>query len=250
MNNKGGTVMKKLRRQIALIVFLFSIAAISATLKEYITGGYDTTPVIDENGNFATVHDIGIPEYTGEPYYILGEGIPFFTRKDLDDKPGFEHYGELDDLGRCTQAYAYLTTDLMPTEERKAIGHIRPTGWETVKYAGIDGNYLYNRCHLIAFSLAGENDNKKNLITGTRYMNVEGMLPFETEVLTYMKITGNPVLYRVTPVFKDDELLCRGVLMEAASLDDEICFCVFIYNVQPGITIDYATGASDGPAYE
>lgn len=138
----------------------------------------------------------------------------------------------------------------MPTEERGNIGNVKPTGWHTVKYNGIDGNYLYNRCHLIGYQLTAENANEKNLITGTRYMNVQGMLPFENMVADYIKETNNHVLYRVTPIFDENNLLASGVLMEAKSVeDDSIEFCVYCYNVQPGVTIDYATGESTGPEY-
>ena len=155
--------------------------------------------------------------------------------------------GEQDALGRCQSAWANIGQDLMPTGERGKIGHIKPTGWHTVKYDSVDGKYLYNRCHLIGFQLTAENANEKNLITGTRYMNVEGMLPFENMVADYIKETGFHVLYRVTPVFEGDDLLAKGVQMEAYSVEDQgegICFHVFVYNVQPGIFIDYATGES------
>ena len=159
----------------------------------------------------------------------------------------FEVYSELDSLGRCGEAYASIGKDLMPTESRGSIGSVKPTGWHTVKYDNIDGKYLYNRCHLIGYQLTGENANKNNLITCTRYMNTVGMLDFENKVANYIKSTGNHVLYRVTPIFKDENLLASGVLMEAYSLEDNgegIKFNVFVYNAQPGITIDYKTGES------
>ena len=160
----------------------------------------------------------------------------------------FAKYSDLDELGRCGVAFAYISLDTIPTEERGTIGDIQPSGWHTVKYNDlIDGNYLYNRCHLIGYQLAGENDNPKNLITGTRYLNVQGMLPFENSVYDYVQATENHVLYRVTPVFKEDNLVASGVTIEAYSVEDEgagICFYVFVYNVQPGIDIDYATGNS------
>ena len=168
---------------------------------------------------------------------------------DITDSSSFESYSELDYLGRCGTAYANLSKELMPTEERGEIGSIKPSGWHTVKYPElIDDRYLYNRCHLIAFSLAGENANEKNLITGTRYMNIQGMLPFEREVLDYINETNNHVLYRVTPCFNEEELVARGVHMEAYSIEDQgmgISFNVFVYNVQPGILIDYSNGDSD-----
>lgn len=160
----------------------------------------------------------------------------------------FETYSELDALGRCGVAYANISKDLMPTEERGEIGMIKPSGWHTVKYPEvIEDLFLYNRCHLIGYQLSGENANEKNLITGTRYLNVEGMLPFENKVAAYVRKTGNHVLYRVTPVFEGDNLVAEGVLMEAFSVEDAgkgVEFCVFAYNIQPGIEIDYATGES------
>ena len=156
----------------------------------------------------------------------------------------------MDTLGRCTGACALVGPETLPQEERGNIGMVKPTGWHTVKYAGIDGNYLYNRCHLIGFQLTGQGANEKNLITGTRSMNVEGMLPYEDSVLAYVKGTGNHVLYRVTPVFEEENLLADGVLMEARSVEDPLVqFCAFCYNVQPGITIDYATGESSGQEF-
>ena len=163
-------------------------------------------------------------------------------------KESFESYGELDELSRCTECIASIGKDLMPTEERGKIGSIKPTGWNYAKYDFVDGKYLYNRCHLIGFQLTGENANEKNLITGTRYLNVKGMLPFENMVADYVRETDNHVMYRVTPVFEEDNLLASGVLMEAYSVEDDgngIEFCVYCYNVQPGVTIDYKTGSSE-----
>ena len=185
-----------------------------------------------------------IPAYSGTPYTEVNGNKPYFTEEDLTTQ-SFETYSELDSLGRCGVAYANVGQDLMPTEPRGEIGAVKPTGWHLVKYDNVDGKYLYNRCHLIAYMLAAENANPQNLITGTRYLNVQGMLPFETKVCDYVKNTGNHVLYRVTPIFDGDNLLADGVLMEAYSVEDAgegICFCVFAYNVQPGIGIDYATG--------
>lgn len=185
-----------------------------------------------------------IPAYSGTPYTEVNGNKPYFTEADLTTQ-SFEIYSELDSLGRCGVAYANVGQDLMPTEPRGEIGAVKPTGWHLVKYDNVDGKYLYNRCHLIAYMLAAENANPQNLITGTRYLNVQGMLPFETKVCDYVKNTGNHVLYRVTPIFDGDNLLADGVLMEAYSVEDAgegICFCVFAYNVQPGIGIDYATG--------
>ena len=185
-----------------------------------------------------------IPEYSGNPYVEINGNIPSFS----DEKsagPAYEFYSELDSLGRCGYAESKITPELMPDEERGAIGMVKPTGWHTVKYENVDGRYLYNRCHLIGYQLTGENANRKNLITGTRYLNVTGMLPFENEVADYVHSTGNPCMYRVTPFFKGDELVARGVEMEAESVKDQkISFHVFVYNIQPGIEIDYTTGNS------
>ena len=178
---------------------------------------------------------------------MVNGNVPYFSEEELTTQ-SFESYSGLDDLGRCGAAYACVGLDLMPTEERGSIGNVRPTGWHTVKYNDIiDGNYLYNRCHLIGYLLSGENANERNLITGTRYLNVQGMLPYENRIADYVTESGNHVLYRVTPVFEGENLLASGVLMEARSVEDggeAISFCVYAYNVQPGIAIDYATGES------
>jgi len=188
-----------------------------------------------------------IPSYAGNPYVKVNGNRPFFTKDDLTTE-AFEYYSELDYLGRCGSAYANVCKELMPTEERGQIGAVKPSGWHTVKYPDlIEVLFLYNRCHLIGYQLTGENDNVKNLITGTRYMNVEGMLPFENKVADYVRRTDNHVLYRVTPLFEGNDLLAVGVLMEAYSVEDSgrgLSFCVFVYNVQPGIEIDYSTGES------
>ena len=187
-----------------------------------------------------------IPEYDGKPYVIINDNEPYFDQGDFTTK-SFEEYSPLDSLGRCGVAYANIGEDIMPTKERGSIGMIKPSGWQTKKYDFVDGKYLYNRCHLIGYQLSGENANEKNLITGTRYMNTEGMLPFENEVADYVKDTGNHVLYRVTPVFEEDNLVADGVLMEAMSVEDrglDIEFNVFVYNVQPQVKIDYQTGKS------
>ena len=187
-------------------------------------------------------------DYTASPYSVVNDNVPYFSEEDLTRTDAFETYSELDSLGRCGVAYANICQELMPTEERGEIGSVKPSGWHTVNYHEyVDGNYLYNRCHLIGYQLSGENANEKNLITGTRYLNVEGMLPFENEVAEYVEETGNHVLYRVTPVFEDDNLVASGVQMEAYSVEDQgagVMFNVYCYNVQPGITIDYATGDS------
>lgn len=197
-----------------------------------------------------------LPAYSGQPYVELDDNVPDFS--DLpQDGASFEEYSPLDDLGRCGPATACVGLDTMPTEERGSIGQVKPSGWQTVKYDCVDGKYLYNRCHLIGYQLTAENANKENLITGTRYLNVEGMLPFENMVADYVKETENHVLYRVTPLFDGDDLVAHGVRMEAWSVEDQgegVCFDVYCYNVQPGMTIDYATGeswlAEEAPAGE
>lgn len=187
-----------------------------------------------------------IPEYSGNPYVELNGNVPYFTDEELSTT-AFELYSELDSLGRCGACYANICKEIMPTEERGSIGMVKPTGWHTVKYDCITDRYLYNRCHLIGYQLAGENANEKNLITGTRYLNVDGMLPFENEVADYVDETDNHVLYRVTPVFSDDNLVASGVIVEAKSVEDKgagVQFNVYCYNVQPGISIDYIDGQS------
>ena len=191
--------------------------------------------------------DLGsIPEFSGTPYVEINGNVPYFTDADMTTD-SYESYAELDALGRCGVTVSCIGRGLMPTEDRGSIGQVKPSGWQTVKYDFVDGKYLYNRCHLIGFQLTGENANRSNLITGTRYLNVEGMLPFENMVADYIKETGNHVLYRVTPIFEGDELVARGVLMEAKSIEDNgagILFCVYAYNNQPGVEIDYRTGKS------
>ena len=187
-----------------------------------------------------------VPAFSGEPYVVLEDNQPDFDRSALPTA-SYETYSPLDALGRCGPAEANVGTDLMPTEERGEIGQVKPSGWQTVKYDIVDGQYLYNRCHLIGYQLTGENANEENLITGTRALNVEGMLSFENQVADYVRQTGNHVLYRVTPIFSGTELVARGVQMEALSVEDMgegVCFNVYVYNCQSGITIDYATGDS------
>lgn len=187
-----------------------------------------------------------IPVYSGKAYTEINENVPYFAEEELVTV-SFELYDALDELGRCTCTYACIGPDLMPTEERGAIGMVKPTGWHTVKYDCIEDLFLYNRCHLIGYQLTGENANECNLLTGTRYMNVQGMLPFENKVANYIRSTGNHVLYRVTPIFDGRNLLANGVQIEARSVEDDgkgVCFNVFCYNVQPGIVIDYTDGSS------
>lgn len=187
-----------------------------------------------------------IPAFSDSPYAVVNDNNPFFTDEELSST-SFESYSDLDSLGRCGVAYASVGKDIMPTEKRGPIGHIKPSGWKTAKYDCVDGKYLFNRCHLIGFQLSAENDNEKNLITGTRYMNVDGMLPFENMVADYVKETGNHVQYRVTPIYEGNNLVASGVLMEAKSVEDAgdgILFNVYCYNNQPGVEINYTTGES------
>ena len=211
---------------------------------------------VDEENTISeqdTTVTVGTSTEAEKAYCEVDGNVPGFSEDELVTE-AFENYSDLDFLGRCGVAYANICKELMPTEERGEIGMVKPSGWHTVKYSDrIDGNYLYNRCHLIGYQLAGENANEKNLITGTRYLNVTGMLPFENEVADYVESTGNHVLYRVTPVFDGDNLVASGVQMEAESVEDKgagVLFNVYVYNVQPGVIIDYATGASEAdPGY-
>ncbi len=188
-----------------------------------------------------------IPEYSGDPYVPINSGEPYFTEEEITKK-SYEKYSPLDYLGRCGVAVASLGIDLMPTEDRGQISSITPSGWE---YNGKSNNkkydfgYIYNRCHLIGWQLAGEDATKENLITGTAYMNIEGMLPFENMIADYIKETENHVMYRVSPIYDGTALVASGVLLEALSVEDGgdgIKFCVYVYNIQPGIEIDYFTG--------
>lgn len=226
----------------------------SAKIEKSSTVKQDKTDVISKSEETASppsptinLNLSSIPDYSGSPYETINGNEPYFSEDEYTTS-SFEYYADLDELGRCGTAYACVGKDIMPTEERGSIGQIKPTGWHTIKYNCIDGKYLYNRCHLIGYQLTGENANEKNLITGTRYLNVNGMLPFENMVADYVKETNNHTLYRVTPVFNNDELVARGVLIEAKSVEDNgdgITFCVYCYNVQPDVSIDYATGDSE-----
>ena len=202
-----------------------------------------STSVSDTAGGY-TVDNV--PAFVEDAFIEINNNVPYFTEKDYTTE-SFEQYGDLDSLGRCTIAYACVAQDTMPTDKRGSISSVKPSGWQTVKYDNVDGKYLYNRCHLIGWQLTAENANKSNLITGTRYLNIEGMLPFENMVADYVKETNNHVLYRVTPIFDGDNLVARGVEMEGYSVEDNgegISFNVYAYNVQPDIEIDYATGES------
>ena len=216
----------------------------SSAAEESIQSAEDVSP---QHAGTETQFSYGsIPAYSGSPYVAVNENIPYFTDEELTTQ-SFETYSELDSLGRCGVAYACIGQDLMPTEDRESISEVTPSGWNNKEYDFVDGGWLYNRCHLIGFQLTGENANEKNLITGTRSMNVDGMLLFENMTADYIKETGNHVMYRVTPVFEGDELVPRGVLMEGKSVEDNgegILFNVFVYNVQPGVEINYMTGDS------
>lgn len=224
-------------------------AAANRTPEPYITespsSGDSAAPTPSASSSTEnTEADLALLKYSGKPYAVVNGGIPSFSQTGT---ASWERYGELDRLGRCTAAEACIGWDIMPTLTRGPIGQIKPTGWQTAKYDFVDGKYLYNRCHLIGFQLTGENANERNLITGTRYLNTKGMLPFENMVADYIKDTGNHVMYRCTPVFAGNELVARGVHLEAYSVEDKgngICFNVFIFNVQPGVKIDYLTGES------
>lgn len=204
------------------------------------------SPSSGNAGTFKSYDLEEIPEYNGNGYIYLNNNIPNFSDEDKNAET-FEYYSKLDNLGRCGVAYANISKDTMPTEEREDISHIEPSGWQTVQYDIVSGKYLYNRCHLIGYQLTGENANDENLITCTRYMNATTMLQFENEVANYIEETNNHVLYRVTPYYEGDNLVAKGVQMEAYSIEDNgegIQFNIFVYNVQPGITIDYKTGES------
>ena len=227
---------------VRLLPFLFCLIFLAACVDIRIVDGNATW--VSDSGERITLSEI--PEYSGKPFVEIHGNEPDFSKEELG-RESFEVYSELDSLGRCGEACANVGTDLMPAEKRGGIGQVKPSGWQTVKYEIVEGKYLYNRCHLIGYQLSGENANEKNLITGTRYMNVDGMLPFENMVADYVKETDHHVLYRVTPVFDGNNLLASGVQMEAYSVEDAgegISYNVYVYNVQPGIEIDYATGDS------
>ena len=224
--------MKTLRKTILPLILIFILALCGCTLN---------SPELNRSLS-ASLSDI--PQFDSKPYVAINGNEPEFAEEELTTE-SYEAYSELDALGRCGTAVANIGRDLMPSEKRESIGQVKPSGWQTVKYDFVDGKYLYNRCHLIGFQLTGENANERNLITGTRYMNVQGMEPFESRVAKYVKATDNHVVYRVTPIFEGDNLVASGVQMEAQSVEDDgagICFNVYCYNVQPGVEIDYATG--------
>lgn len=227
-----------------VMVFMSACAGKAEQEKTSANAQQETVPVSGTQQSDISMETI--PEYDGEPYVVIDDNEPNFTEEELQPE-AYETYGTLDALGRCSIAEASIGEGLMPTEKRGAIGQVKPTGWHTVKYDMVEGKYLYNRCHLIGYQLTAENANEENLITGTRYMNTEGMLPFENMVADYIKETGNHVMYRVTPVFEGENLVASGVQMEAESVEDQgadLSFNVYVYNVQPGVEIDYKTGES------
>lgn len=238
--------MKKINSKLISLVL---VMAILLTGCDQISADGDLLQIrLEQNENLQNIDKEELIQKEGDeqPYIVVNNNVPYFEESDYTTK-AFEEYSDLDSLGRCGVAYANICKEIMPTKERGSISSIKPSGWQTKKYDIVDGKYLYNRCHLIGYQLSGENANKKNLITGTRYMNVEGMLPFENMVADYVKETNNHVLYRVTPIFDGDNLVASGVLIEAKSVEDDgegIELCVYCYNIQPGIEIDYATGDS------
>ena len=237
--------MKKKRTRVLLllVLLLFSVVGCGKINSVAEVLGQITEGIVYSEPSFDLAT---LPAYEGKAYVVLNQNIPDFSEKDLA-KSVFEEYSPLDLLGRCGPATANIGREIMPTDERGSIGMVKPTGWHTVKYDVVQDKYLYNRCHLIGYQLSGENANERNLITGTRYMNTEGMLPFENKIANYVRETGNHVLYRVTPVFEGNDLLAKGVQMEAMSVEDGgqgILFHVFCYNVQPGVEIDYSDGSS------
>lgn len=239
--------MKKRLQGVVLLLMAVLLLVGCGTQGDNAAAQHSTSPSKETAVTTAAVVNLAdIPAFAGKPYVVLNGNQPSFPQTDMT-ATSFERYSDLDSLGRCGPAYANIGIDIMPTEKRGAIGNVKPSGWQTVKYDSVDGKYLYNRCHLIGYQLAAENANPKNLITGTRYLNVTGMLPFENMVADYVKETKHHVLYRVTPIFAGNNLVAGGVQMEAYSVEDKgegICFNVFVYNNQPGIEIDYQTGKS------
>jgi DNA-entry nuclease len=235
--------MKKRQKKIIVSIIILILLSLVTYFENDIEKIYNN--IIPEEK--VQTYDIGeIPEYNGESYVTINNNEPNFDEEDYTTS-SFEKYSELDSLGRCGVAYANVSKDTMPTEKRGSIGMIKPSGWHTIKYDNVDGKYLYNRCHLIGYQLTGENANEKNLITCTRQTNTVGMLEFENKVAEYVKETNNHVLYRVTPIFENNNLVASGIQMEAKSVEDKgegISFNVYVYNVQDGIEINYETGES------
>ena len=244
MRQKYKNKLSKLLIALILTVIATAVGYMKSEIQQDLNGEILGNPTIQK----VALKLEDIPEFDEDksPYVLINNNIPEFEESDLTTK-SFEKYSELDELGRCQVAFANIGKDTMPKEERASIGSVKPTGWHTTKYDCIEGKYLYNRCHLIGYQLTAENANEMNLITGTRYMNVEGMLPFENKVAEYIKDTGNHVLYRVTPIFKGNNLVASGVQMEAKSVEDNgkgILFNVYVYNNQPNVEINYLTGES------
>lgn len=250
-NNRNQKNISKLLISLFLLAIIGLIGFINPDLQTLLLGNNSINENISSQNEiyYTSSFDLNsIPDFKGTPYVILNDNKPDFSENELTTE-SFEKYGNLDKLGRCGVAYANLSIDTMPKEgeERESISIVEPSGWINKKYDIVDGGYLYNRCHLIGYQLSAENANEKNLITGTRYLNTEGMLPFENQIADYIKETRNHVLYRVTPIYDNDNLVASGVQLEAMSVEDKgegICFNVFCYNVQPGITINYLTGES------
>lgn len=234
-------VQERYRKLLAVLLCCLFLPACANPLED---GGLPIGGSAKEAQEALSLEDV--PAYGGEPYVAVEGNEPDFSQAEITED-SFESYSELDSLGRCGEALASVGQDLMPTEKRGNISRVKPTGWQSARYDFVDGKSLYNRCHLIGYQLSGENANERNLITGTRYMNVDGMLPFENKVADYVEETGNHVMYRVTPIFEGDNLVASGVQMEAYSVEDEgegVSYNVYVYNVQPGVSIDYATGES------
>ena len=238
-SNMARRKKRKYLNKILVIIFL----SLCFYLGYYFKDAFLETSESHEIKSYSSLENV--PEYIGEAYIYLNNNVPEFS-DDEKNIESFEYYSDLDSLGRCGVAFANVSVDTMPTDERESIGEVKPSGWHTVKYDIVSGKYLYNRCHLIGYQLTGENANEKNLITCTRYMNATTMLEFETEVANYIEETKNHVLYRVTPYFEGDNLVATGVQMEAYSVEDDgqLQFNVFVYNVQPGVVIDYLSGKS------
>ena len=242
---------KKILTVLSVVLTLCFVGCSNVPANPIIPSSNNSQEVENVENEYATYKirindEVEIDSFSGNAYITINDNIPYFTKDDYTTE-AFEIYSDLDDLGRCGVTYANICKEIMPTEERGEIGHIKPSGWHTVKYDCVEGKYLYNRCHLIGFQLAGENDNEKNLITGTRYLNIQGMLEYENLVADYVKETNNHVLYRVTPIYTGNNLVADGVLMEGYSVEDKgkgIQFCIFSYNAQPGVGINYATGES------
>lgn len=242
-------IKSQLYKKLKLLIPALCLVSLVGCSQPQSNTGNSTKPQVETTKGVSSTEKLdlaSIPAFSDKAYVTINNNEPYFTDSDYTTK-SFEKYSDLDSLGRCGVAYANIGKDLMPTEKRGDISSVKPSGWHSIKYDNVDGKSLYNRCHLIGYQLTAENANEKNLITGTRYMNVDGMLPFENMVADYIKETGNHVLYRVTPVFEGDNLVASGVQMEAKSVEDKgkgICFNVYAYNNQPGITIDYANGDS------